>query len=558
MNNLEYLNGVGASSITFTDNRGTNVTFDRPKTKDYTFTETGLVFNLLIGANITEIINPSTALVRYKINVGNDQAVLDFGTLPAGVTVSLSGTIYTVSGITTLAHWNSVKQPTVTVSASYNGTFSYSGSIVYNTDLTANNEFKWNVGIYKPITLASSSFGLSVAIKRTRDTGALSLTGVTTLIAGLEQTLGSVFTLTTVPNTTKRLTQTLTNPFTIVAKPKDYAFNELLLTIDNPYPALNSKFGQNIGIDGTGQYVISGFSVNFNYSAFAYSTSNGNLGYAFPKQSAATSINSTAYTSGDYVVVHEVFLAGGLSHLHLWKKQVTGALYGINDSLDMGLYNTGYYGDASSMTDNYLILADSTHDPVGSTGSSFNGQISVWSLDDTAGITLEHNITGTTQTTPSGQWGNGLGTNVAINDTYFAVSASYPTGTIYIYNTAAGTLRQTLTLGTALVDCFMDGDNLISLFADGTLRSYAMSNGALNYSKAVSGSSSIIRPYDANLLLVGRDLFWIATGNKAGTLTFDTDVTDIRFIGTSKAVGGEGSYDGTYSAQGRIRIRKES
>ena len=97
--------------------------------KSYNFTESTLSFNLLVGANIVEIINPSSAIVRYKINIGTAQATLNFGTLPSGVTVSQAGTIYTVYGIDSISDWEAVKQPTVTIDPAFTGTFSYSASI---------------------------------------------------------------------------------------------------------------------------------------------------------------------------------------------------------------------------------------------------------------------------------------------------------------------------------------------------------------------------------------------------------------------------------------------
>ena len=162
MQSLRDLNNRAATSLTFTENRGTNVIFDRAAGKSYNFTESTLSFNLLVGANIVEIINPSSAIVRYKINIGTAQATLNFGTLPSGVTVSQAGTIYTVYGIDSISDWEAVKQPTVTIDPAFTGTFSYSASIVYNTDTTANNEFKWTVGIYLPTAQLTSNTSLNI------------------------------------------------------------------------------------------------------------------------------------------------------------------------------------------------------------------------------------------------------------------------------------------------------------------------------------------------------------------------------------------------------------
>ena len=168
MQTLRYLNGVSTSPVTFTDYRGTNVIFDRTAGKSYSFTETSLSFNLLVGANIVDIINPSSANVRYKINIGTTQATLSFGTLPSGVTVSQAGTIYTVYGIDSLSDWEAVKQPTVTIDPSFAGTFSYEAAVVYNTDTAADIEFEWTVGVYLPTAQLSSAFTIDITPSYTR------------------------------------------------------------------------------------------------------------------------------------------------------------------------------------------------------------------------------------------------------------------------------------------------------------------------------------------------------------------------------------------------------
>jgi len=162
MQSLTDLNNRASTLITFTENRGTNVIFDRAAGKQYNFTETSLSFDLLVGANIVEIINPSSANVRYKINIGTAQATLNFGTLPSGVTVSQAGTIYTVYGIDSLSDWEAIKQPTVTIDPSFAGSFSYEAAIVYNTDTAADIEFEWTVGVYLPTAQLDTSFTIDI------------------------------------------------------------------------------------------------------------------------------------------------------------------------------------------------------------------------------------------------------------------------------------------------------------------------------------------------------------------------------------------------------------
>lgn len=170
MQSLTDLNTRAAAPIAFTDNRGANVIFDRAAGKTYSFTETTQTFNALVGGNILEIINPNVANVRYQINVDSLGTTLDFGTLPPGVTVAENvGTVYTVYGIKTLAHWEAVKQPTITIDPDFEGTFSYTAKIIYNTDSAANVEFDWFVGYFIPAAQMLTQFDIQTTVGKISD-----------------------------------------------------------------------------------------------------------------------------------------------------------------------------------------------------------------------------------------------------------------------------------------------------------------------------------------------------------------------------------------------------
>lgn len=172
MQSLTDLNTRAAQTVTFTENRGTNVIFDRVATKDYSFTETQLSFNILVGANITEIIDPAGANVRLKINLGNTLATITYGDqLPSGVTFTKSGSVYTFFGITSVAIWDALKALLViNIDASYAGSFSYEVAFVYNTDTAANIQFLYDVGIYIPTSLLEIQSTLNVVPSITKST----------------------------------------------------------------------------------------------------------------------------------------------------------------------------------------------------------------------------------------------------------------------------------------------------------------------------------------------------------------------------------------------------
>lgn len=164
MNTFEELNGYGNTTVTYIDSRAYGVIFNKPTsiTLSQSFTSTQKVFTALLPIDIEEIIDPTNANVRFKFEIVGLENSVDFGTLPPGVTVSQSGTVYTVFGIDSLDDWNSVKQPTVTIDDDYFGDFTYSGTIIYNTPTANNIEVTYDVGIFVPVALLEGEFNYSI------------------------------------------------------------------------------------------------------------------------------------------------------------------------------------------------------------------------------------------------------------------------------------------------------------------------------------------------------------------------------------------------------------
>jgi hypothetical protein len=150
MNSLEYLNGISSTSISYTDNRATNVIFDRPNPKNIAFTETTTSFSAHIGIEIVEIIQPTTANVRFKINLGTSNASVDFGLFSEDLSLVNNDTVWTIYGIKTLDHWNSIKSPTITLDEDYFGDVSYDVTILYDTDTATNLTKEFSVGYFVP------------------------------------------------------------------------------------------------------------------------------------------------------------------------------------------------------------------------------------------------------------------------------------------------------------------------------------------------------------------------------------------------------------------------
>ena len=128
MNSLQELNGYGASSLEVTDNRYAGIKYTpappvSPFTQILNITSTSVTVNA--GIDITEIINYSTANVRYRVTIVPGAvnpltgSSISWASLPSGVTLSTVGNVYTLSGINSVAQWQAVKSFTWTLPANY-------------------------------------------------------------------------------------------------------------------------------------------------------------------------------------------------------------------------------------------------------------------------------------------------------------------------------------------------------------------------------------------------------------------------------------------------------
>ena len=128
MNSLQELNGFGSSSLDVVDDRPSRVIFDRvfpllPIDQILNITSTTPTVNA--GINIVEVINYSLANVRYRIKITTGGSPLLTGStiswpsLPGGVSLNISGSTYTLSGINSPAIWNQIKSFTWNLPANY-------------------------------------------------------------------------------------------------------------------------------------------------------------------------------------------------------------------------------------------------------------------------------------------------------------------------------------------------------------------------------------------------------------------------------------------------------
>jgi hypothetical protein len=128
MNTFEELNNFGSTPIDYLDLRPSGVRFNRefPLTGvDQVLTIINPVVTPSTGLEIEEIINYQTANVRYRVNIVTGTATplvnssISWNSLPSSVTLTQSGNVYTLSGITDVSIWQQVKNFVWTLPTNY-------------------------------------------------------------------------------------------------------------------------------------------------------------------------------------------------------------------------------------------------------------------------------------------------------------------------------------------------------------------------------------------------------------------------------------------------------
>jgi hypothetical protein len=128
MNSLSELNAFSITALDVTDSRGSKVIFDRvaplqPLTQIENITSTTVAVDP--GIEIVEIINYTTANVRYQVTIRTGGSPLltgssiSWASVPAGMTLTTASNVYTISGIDNVTDWNAIKSFTWTLPANY-------------------------------------------------------------------------------------------------------------------------------------------------------------------------------------------------------------------------------------------------------------------------------------------------------------------------------------------------------------------------------------------------------------------------------------------------------
>ena len=151
MNSLtEWNQYVSDLTLDYTDLRAPNLVFDsvNPTNQSQTVDE-GFPFSSTIGIEITEIINSEISLPTYSIDVrALPGTIVSWASLPSGLTVNSSITgLYIVSGLSTVAQWNSIKQATITIPTNFYGIWTYTSVINYYSGIDGNQSKGWTTAV---------------------------------------------------------------------------------------------------------------------------------------------------------------------------------------------------------------------------------------------------------------------------------------------------------------------------------------------------------------------------------------------------------------------------
>lgn len=182
MKSLSYLNGISQTSISVTDNRPAGVRFNRVaplQAVTQVLSISSVTVPVSTGIEIVEIINGATANVRYRVEIVPGptsplpSSSITWASLPGGVSQSVAGNVYTISGIDTLAEWNSVKNFTWNLPANYTNfpLWYLKVSVVYYDGATSSDKTKeWLVydDQYYYVASMTSSFAVSAGATKAK------------------------------------------------------------------------------------------------------------------------------------------------------------------------------------------------------------------------------------------------------------------------------------------------------------------------------------------------------------------------------------------------------
>lgn len=160
MSSLTALNNYSNNTITFTDNRPAGILLSYPTVKNIPdFVAESSSFAVERKIDIVEIIDPAGTLnLTFSVDLSSvPGATLTWTTLFSGSITSEVNQVYSVRAINSIADWDFVKAPTITLPDDFQGSFEYTCSLTYlaSSGLTTKS---WTVGTFVPVVNLSAQF----------------------------------------------------------------------------------------------------------------------------------------------------------------------------------------------------------------------------------------------------------------------------------------------------------------------------------------------------------------------------------------------------------------
>ena len=184
MSTLTQLNSYSNNTISFTDNRPPGVLLTYPQARNVsTITRTGTTFTVQRNIDVDEIINPfGTLNLTFSIDLSAlTGAYITWPALPVGVTTTSTSQIYSAGPINSIADWETIKAPTITIPDTFNGTFEYVCTLSYQTP-NGIETVTWTVGSFVPVSNPTAIANLTVISKIIKGPGFVRLFATTDII----------------------------------------------------------------------------------------------------------------------------------------------------------------------------------------------------------------------------------------------------------------------------------------------------------------------------------------------------------------------------------------
>lgn len=194
MSSFGDLKDFSLEPLEFTDQRPAEVIFDVPFPEDLELTSTDLTITVDNPYGIIEFINPEATQAFYRIDVSDfPGTVVEWDTIPDGLTVSELNGVYAIGPILDIDTYNLIRLPTIEIPPEFQGVFFYTPSIVFQTDI-GEQVYEWQVGVFVPVSQLFAEFDTDILGLKVKDLGVINLEAfVTKLVISKKIEPGETF-----------------------------------------------------------------------------------------------------------------------------------------------------------------------------------------------------------------------------------------------------------------------------------------------------------------------------------------------------------------------------